>query len=111
MAAGAGAGSLWNKNSWHWEEKKYTTWAHGWLREKLTAINVEKSGASARVTKIAQLTGDVRGRTGVVLWPWLCPAMPLTVRVSAHHRTHQRARDCYGSGRCQRAEGQEAPYV
>lgn len=58
---GAGAGSLWNKNSWHWEEKKYTAWAHNWIKENLPTIRVENSDASARITSVTHVSGDVRG--------------------------------------------------
>ena len=63
--AGAGAGSLWNKNSWHWEEKKYTPWAHAWLQERLLAVQVETGGGAARITAVTKLTGDVRCVWGV----------------------------------------------
>ena len=26
-----GVGSIWNKNSWHWEERNYTELAKKWL--------------------------------------------------------------------------------
>ena len=62
--SGAGAGSLWNKNSWHWEEKKYTPWAHEWLKENLVGVSVESDGVSARITKVGSVTGDVRATHG-----------------------------------------------
>jgi activator of HSP90 ATPase len=36
-----GVGSIWNKNSWHWEERNYTELAKKWLQENLIKIEVE----------------------------------------------------------------------
>jgi activator of HSP90 ATPase len=36
-----GVGSIWNKNSWHWEERNYTELAKKWLQENLVKIEVE----------------------------------------------------------------------
>lgn len=36
-----GCGSIWNKNSWHWEERNYTEVAKKWLQENLVKIEVD----------------------------------------------------------------------
>lgn len=54
----AGAGSVWNKNSWHWEEKKYTPWANAWLTENLSRLELSAGGASVRVTAVDSIKGD-----------------------------------------------------
>lgn len=36
-----GVGSIWNKNSWHWEERNYTEVAKKWLQENLVKIEVD----------------------------------------------------------------------
>ena len=44
-AGEAAAGSVWNKNSWHWEEKDYNKAAQAQLREMLSAAPLQtKSG-------------------------------------------------------------------
>jgi activator of HSP90 ATPase len=39
-----GVGSIWNKNSWHWEERNYTELAKKFLEEKLVKIEAELAG-------------------------------------------------------------------
>ena len=39
IEASQGCGSIWNKNSWHWEERNYTEVAKKWLSENLTKIS------------------------------------------------------------------------
>ncbi len=38
-----GVGSIWNKNSWHWEERNYTEVAKKWLQENLIKIEVDSA--------------------------------------------------------------------
>jgi activator of HSP90 ATPase len=38
-----GVGSIWNKNSWHWEERNYTEVAKKWLQENLIKIEVNSA--------------------------------------------------------------------
>ena len=38
-----GAGSIWNKNSWHWEEKNYTEQAKTFLNENIVKISMEST--------------------------------------------------------------------
>lgn len=59
-AAPAGTGSVWNQNSWHWEEREVTAWAHEDIKTRLRAIEVTKDGVSARVSDIPELKGAVR---------------------------------------------------
>jgi activator of HSP90 ATPase len=40
-AVNAASGSLWNKNSWHWEEKNYSEWAQGKVTEIITSTQVK----------------------------------------------------------------------
>lgn len=35
-----GVGSIWNKNSWHWEERNYSELAKKYLSENLTKIEI-----------------------------------------------------------------------
>lgn len=41
VESSTGVGSIWNKNSWHWEERNYTELAKKWLNENLIKIEVE----------------------------------------------------------------------
>ena len=41
MVESKGVGSIWNKNSWHWEERNYTELAKKWLNENLVKISVD----------------------------------------------------------------------
>ena len=43
LEASQGCGSIWNKNSWHWEERNYTEVAKKWLTENLIKISVDSS--------------------------------------------------------------------
>lgn len=36
-----GAGSIWNKNSWHWEEKNYNKWSQDWFKDHYLALSLE----------------------------------------------------------------------
>ena len=56
-----GAGSIWNKNSWHWEEKNYNKWAKEWLTEHFSALTVTclaPEETSVNVTKVKKLEGE-----------------------------------------------------
>lgn len=37
-----GAGSIWNPNSWHWEEKDYTKIAIKVIEDKINGLKFEK---------------------------------------------------------------------
>lgn len=39
-----GAGSLWNPNSWHWEEKDYTNIAKQLIEKKIAELKLTKDG-------------------------------------------------------------------
>ncbi|GAW80756.1 activator of Hsp90 ATPase [Plasmodium gonderi] len=38
------AGSIWNSNSWHWEEKNYNKWGKSYIENKLSNLKIEKDG-------------------------------------------------------------------
>ena len=46
----------WNKNSWHWEEKLLTPWAHDRIRALVS--NYVFTNVDARITKVDKLAGD-----------------------------------------------------
>jgi activator of HSP90 ATPase len=37
-----GSGSIWNANSWHWEEKNYNSWAKEVLSSRITALTMQE---------------------------------------------------------------------
>jgi activator of HSP90 ATPase len=39
-----GAGSIWNPNSWHWEEKDYTSIAKTLIESKIASLTFSKDG-------------------------------------------------------------------
>jgi len=49
VESSTGVGSIWNKNSWHWEERNYTDLAKKWLQEILVRIEVENKEQQVRV--------------------------------------------------------------
>lgn len=49
VESSTGVGSIWNKNSWHWEERNYTDLAKKWLQENLVTIEVENKEQQVRV--------------------------------------------------------------
>ncbi|SBT34663.1 hypothetical protein POVWA2_023220 [Plasmodium ovale wallikeri] len=54
------AGSVWNRNNWHWEEKNYDKWGESYIKCKLTNLSVESDQLSIRFDKV-----DVKGNACV----------------------------------------------
>ncbi|EGR33359.1 hypothetical protein IMG5_055010 [Ichthyophthirius multifiliis] len=52
------AGSVWNVNSWHWEQKNYTSQANKILEEIFLSLNLEQDGIQIKHSKIKSITGD-----------------------------------------------------
>lgn len=55
-----GVGSLWNKNSWHWEEKNYTEWAKKRITELvLQIVHQHKDPAvSVKLYELKSIEGE-----------------------------------------------------
>lgn len=56
-----GVGSIWNKNSWHWEEKNYTKKSQDYLTEKLQDLTVEgftPRASEIKVSKVKEVKGS-----------------------------------------------------
>jgi len=74
MVESKGAGSLWNANSWHWEEKNYSNQAKEYLKEHLAKIEYENDQPAASITlyetKEVEGTCSITVRKGklIVLW-------------------------------------------
>lgn len=50
---------LHNPNNWHWVNKDASEWAKSYLEEQLVGVNAESADASARITKVQSIDGDV----------------------------------------------------
>lgn len=50
---------LHNPNNWHWVNKDVSPWAKNYLSEKLCAISAEENGATANVSSVVSMDGDV----------------------------------------------------
>lgn len=59
QAAPQGAGSIWNVNSWHWENKNYTEVAKQVIEAKLSQWNFKKDDLKIIITKVTKVKGDV----------------------------------------------------
>ena len=56
-----GVGSIWNKNSWHWEERNYSDLARKFLEENLTKIEViseQEPAARISLYEIKEIKGS-----------------------------------------------------
>lgn len=56
-----GVGSIWNKNSWHWEEKNYTERSKQFLTENLSKITVEgftPRASEISITEVSEFKGS-----------------------------------------------------
>ena len=54
----AGFGSIWNNNSWFYEEKNYTKFAKEFLTEQLTQLYVTKNDIYVRLYEVKEITGE-----------------------------------------------------
>lgn len=54
-AATAGAGSLWNANSWHWESRNYNKWGEESVRSAVLAVTASDASAKVKVTEVKDL--------------------------------------------------------
>ena len=60
-AQGTGVGSIWNKNSWHWEERNYSEVAKKFLADNLIKIEViseENPSAKIRLYEVKSIDGS-----------------------------------------------------
>ena len=54
----SGTGSVWNTNSYHWEEKSVATWANDTLRSCLSSFSHTMNDATLRIDEIEELKGE-----------------------------------------------------
>lgn len=53
-----GTGSVWNSNSYHWEEKSVSKWSDETLRQIFTEFKVVNEGATFYITEVKELKGE-----------------------------------------------------
>ena len=58
MVDSTGVGSIWNKNSWHWEERNYTEVAKKMLTDAIVKISLEQDGVKLRLYEIKSIEGS-----------------------------------------------------
>ncbi|KMZ93633.1 hypothetical protein PVMG_01079 [Plasmodium vivax Mauritania I] len=51
------AGSVWNRNSWHWEEKNYNKWGETYIKNKLSDLKIEKEDLSVYFDRV-EISGN-----------------------------------------------------
>lgn len=54
------SGSVWNKNSWHWEEKNYNKWGESYIENKLKQVRIQKDAFIIYLERI-----NIKGSTSV----------------------------------------------
>ena len=53
-----GFGSIWNNNSWFFEEKNYTKFAKNWLTENVCKIKETREDAEVSLYELKSIEGD-----------------------------------------------------
>ena len=53
-----GFGSIWNNNSWFYEEKNFTKFATGWLQDNIPKLEITKDGILVRLYEVKEIEGQ-----------------------------------------------------
>ena len=53
-----GFGSIWNNNSWFYEEKNFTKFAQSWIHENISKIEVTKNDINVRMYEVKEVEGQ-----------------------------------------------------
>ena len=51
------AGSIWNTNSWHWEQKNYSDTAQEMIKQRLAGLSFSRDGVSFTAVKVPRAWG------------------------------------------------------
>jgi activator of HSP90 ATPase len=70
VEAASGSGSLWNVNSYHWEEKPLTVWAKERLNELVKGFHIHIPGGHIKIVNV-ELNGDASCSIRKVCWKTL----------------------------------------
>lgn len=57
VSASTGVGSIWNKGSWHWEERNYTEFAKDFLTKNWCTISINANDAHIEIYEVKELKG------------------------------------------------------
>lgn len=71
--AGEGGGSVWNVNSWHWEERNLKSWVKGRMEELFVGLEVRGEAAVGMVGSRRRQCGPCEGATPP--WAELTPSI------------------------------------
>jgi len=58
VQANTGFGSVWNKGSWHWENRNYTDFGKDFLSKNWVAISLNANDAQIEVYEVKELKGS-----------------------------------------------------
>lgn len=58
VTANTGFGSVWNKGSWHWENRNYTEFAKDWLSKNWCAIRLPVADAIIEIYEVKEVEGN-----------------------------------------------------
>jgi len=53
-----GKGSVWNNNSYHWEQKSVDKWSEETLRKVISSFTFKKEDVSYQITDIKEFKGE-----------------------------------------------------
>ena len=53
-----GFGSIWNNNSWFYEEKNFTKFAKDWMHENVSTLQITKDGILVKLYEIKEIEGQ-----------------------------------------------------
>ena len=54
----AGTGSVWNNNSYHWEQKSVDKWSEDTLKRVLSLFYYKHENATFKITEVKDLKGE-----------------------------------------------------
>jgi activator of HSP90 ATPase len=58
VESSTGVGSMWNKGSWHWEERNYTVLAKKILSERIVKIAIESEDLRIKLYEMKSIEGS-----------------------------------------------------
>jgi activator of HSP90 ATPase len=71
-----GQGSVWNNNSYHWEQKSVDAWSTDTLKKTMSLFYFKMDKATLRITEVKDLTGEasvsIRKGKKIVTYEYKC---------------------------------------
>ena len=59
------SGSVWNANSWHWEEKNYTKWSKEIIKKLIEGYKFHEGNFEFELSKVFSIEGEVMYYIGI----------------------------------------------